>query len=147
MNDTKSASLVMIAGAVGVGYWYWSLKHGSLSAPAAGAGPAPTPGGLPAVSATPGSKLAALEAFAAKWGLTITSGFRPGANSLHGMGRAVDVGVPAAGEQSAIEADAAALGIHIYPETAGQVGANGSVSTGPHWHVSYPIVVNGHEEF
>ncbi len=145
MNDAKSASLVMIAGAVGVGYWYFHLKHGAL-APAA-ASPSPNPGGLPQVSATPGSKLADLEAFAAKWGLTITSGFRPGAGSLHGLGRAIDVAVPPAGQQSAIEQDAAALGIHIFPEAAGQVGANGSVSTGPHWHVSYPITVNGHEEF
>lgn len=145
MNDTRSASLVMIAGAVGVGYWYWSLKHGTLAAPVAG--PAPSPGGLPNVSAASGSKLADLEAFARRWGLTVTSGFRPGAHSLHGMGRAVDVGVPPTGEQSSIEQDAAALGIHIDPEAAGQVGANGSVSTGPHWHLSYPVVVNGREEF
>ena len=34
MNDTRTASLVMIAGAVGVGYWYYHLKHGNLAAPA-----------------------------------------------------------------------------------------------------------------
>lgn len=145
MNDTKAASIVMVAGAVGVGYWFWHLKHGTLSA--APASPPPPPGGLPNVSATPGSKLAELEAFAARWGLRITSGYRPGANSLHGLGRAVDVGVPPSSEMAAIEQDAAALGIHIYPEGAGQVGANGSVSTGPHWHISYPLVVNGREEF
>ena len=63
MEDTKAASLVMIAGAVGVGYWYWSLKHGVLSAPAA------------ASKAPPGSStLAALQAFADKYGLRFETG-------------------------------------------------------------------------
>lgn len=140
MDDTRSASLVLIAGAAGVAWWFYHLTQGKL-APAAAA-PA-EPGGLPTNTVTPGNPLAALEDFAHRWGLTITSEVRPGGNSLHAEGRAIDVGVPDAGLQGQIKAAAAALGIHVYPEVAGQVGANGSVSTGAHWHLSFPEWRNG----
>ena len=87
--------------------------------------------------------LGQLKAFAAQWGLTVTSGYRPGANSLHGEGRAIDVETPAADVQAEIKAAAEALGIHVYPEVKGQVGANGSVSTGNHWHLSFPRMKDG----
>jgi hypothetical protein len=87
--------------------------------------------------------LGRLKAFAQAWGLNITSAFRPGANSLHGEGRAIDVGLPPLAQQAQIKAAAEAQGIHVYPEAPGQRGANGSVSTGWHWHLSFPEVRNG----
>jgi hypothetical protein len=77
MQDTKSASLVLIAGAVGIGYWWYHLTAGKLAS--AAASPAPTdPTGGPALSPnTPfqplPNSLAGLEAFARKWGLPIVS--------------------------------------------------------------------------
>jgi hypothetical protein len=98
---------------------------------------------LPKVSVPAGSRLADLESFADAWGLHITSSYRPGSGSLHALGWAIDTAIPAPSLQAQVEAAAAAAGIHIYPETAGQVGANGSVSTGAHWHLSYPKMENG----
>jgi len=155
MNDTKSASLVLIAGAVGVGYWFYHLTQGKLST--AAASPAPTdPTGGPALSpsrppalppTTGGSYLDRLTTFAQAWGLRITSGFRSGANSLHGEGRAIDVSVPPADVADQVKAAAQMQGIHVYPEAPGQVGSNGSVSTGPHWHLSFPEMKNGRLRF
>lgn len=157
MQDTRSASLVLIVGAAGVAYWWYHLTAGKISK----GGPAQQPqggtsgaaGGAPASpttqqsSSTQSDTLSRLYAFAQRWGLTVTSGYRPGANSLHGEGRAVDVAVPSPSIQSQVKAAAAAAGIYVYPETAGQIGANGSVSTGTHWHLSFPEIRNGSEVF
>lgn len=148
MNDTRTASLVLVAGAAGVAWWYWHLTspQGALASPAVPGGPS-GPGTLSSNPVALGSPLDRLTAFAAQWGLPVISGYRPGANSLHGEGKAVDVPVPPASLQAQIEAAAAAEGIHIYPEAKGQVGANGSVSTGAHWHLSFPELRNGREVF
>lgn len=145
-SDTRTASLLLVAGAVGVGWWWYHLHDGALASPAPAGGAADggtAPATLGAKTAAVGSDLGRLEAFARSWGLTVTSGYRPGAKSLHGSGEAVDVAVPPAAIADQVKAAAAAAGIHVYPEVAGQVGANGSVSTGPHWHLSFPRIRNG----
>lgn len=144
MNDSQSASLVMLAGAGALAYWWWHLTRGDLSA-----------GNTPEATETPGTGLPVkrvnvvtpnlenLRKFAAEWHLRETSGYRPGANSLHGEGRAIDVSPPPANLVDAIKKAAADVGIHIFPEHKGQVGANGSVSTGEHLHLSFPEYRNG----
>jgi hypothetical protein len=90
-----------------------------------------------------GGTLDRLTAFAQAWGLTVTSGLRPGdTHSLHSEGRAIDVGVPAAGLQGQIEAAAARQGIHVLKEEYGP-GGGPYRSTAPHWHLSFPRIKNG----
>jgi hypothetical protein len=47
MNDSKSASLVLVVGAAGVAYWWYHLNSGKLAAPAA---PTGAPGTKPATT-------------------------------------------------------------------------------------------------
>jgi len=144
MNDTKSASLVLVVGAAGIAYWWYQINSGKLAA-GQSTGGATGPPGEGEGKGPSGSPLARLEAFAREWGLSIGSGLRPGdTGSLHSEGRALDVGVPAPGIRSQVEAAAAALGIHILKEEyTSRPGDGRPRSTGPHWHLSFPRMKNG----
>lgn len=164
MDDTRSASLVLIVGAAGVAYWWYHLTSGKLSS----GGPSQQPAGGPqqpaagALGAGTGQQssigqadhLTALLAFANRWGLRVTSGEKilPGgqevipqsghtSGSLHYSGNAVDV---AGSVTDAVKQAAAAIGIHILPELYTGMGPSGP-STGPHYHLSFPQIVNGRE--
>jgi hypothetical protein len=50
MNDSKSASLVLVVGAAGVAYWWWSLNSGKLAPPATPDAPTGAPGKRPTKS-------------------------------------------------------------------------------------------------
>jgi hypothetical protein len=149
MDDNRSASFVMIAGAAGLAYWWFHLTRGELSSTVTAGGPAAGNSGLPQtkVDIPLPHNLESLKRFAAEWRLPQISGYRPGANSLHGEGLALDVGVPPDYLKKQVQQAADMLGIHVYPEATGQVGANGSVSTRPHWHLSWPQMRNGRMVF
>ena len=145
MNDTKSASLVLVVGAAGVAYWWYQLTNGKLAPPSAGATGPLGEGAGKSLQPSSGGLLGRLEAFAAQWGLTITSGLRPGdKGSLHSEGRAVDVAVPHPSVQGQVQAAADALGIHILREEyTSRPGDGRPRSTAPHWHLSFPRIKNG----
>jgi hypothetical protein len=153
-NDTRTASLVLVAGAVGVGYWWYHLTQGKVAGEGAAETPTPSSGGagggaqaLPKSTVRLGSRLPDLERFAAAWGLKITSGLRPGdTHSPHSEGRAIDVALPARRALEAVKRAAAALGIHVLVEDYGP-GGGPYRSTGPHLHLSYPETRNGREVF
>ena len=143
MEDSKSASLILIAGAVGVGYWFYHLSQGKLAPAAADTTTGPN---LQPNSVTMGSPLARLEAFAQAWNLPITSttGGQHAPNSLHYQGRAEDVSVRGLTQQAidAIKAAAAAAGIHVLDERYTGNGPYGP-SSGPHLHLSIPVSPGG----
>lgn len=157
MEDTRSASFVLIVGAAGVAYWYWHLTAGKLSSQnASGTAPGGSTGDLgpgtaqQSSSVGPGN-LERLLAFAQQWGLRVTSGesvvngvptlspsdlARTGhsPNSLHYSGNAIDV---VGNVTDAMKQAAAALGIHVLPELYTGIGPSG-YSSGPHYHLSVP---------
>ena len=157
MDDTRSASLVLIVGAAGVAWWWYHLTSGKLSTggPAQNAqeGPqGPATGDLGAGTTQQSysgqtDNLGRLLAFADRFGLKVTSGEKvlPGgrevipqsghtSGSLHYSGNAVDVvgAITGAAQQAA-----AAVGIHILPELYTGMGPSG-YSSGPHYHLSFP---------
>lgn len=157
MDDTRSASLVLIVGAAGVAYWYYHLTSGKISSggPAQNSQGGPQDGSTATLgvgsaqqsSAAPRDNLGRLLAFASQWGLRVTSGEKilpsgkevipqtghtPG--SLHYSGNAIDVAGSVTG---AAQRAAAAVGIHILPELYTGQGPSG-YSSGPHYHLSFP---------
>lgn len=147
IEDTKSASIALIAGSVGVAYWWYHLqqKPGGASAEASSS-PAgsltPNPGVTGASLGSGEPSLRKLKDFAIRHGLTPGSGLRPGDPGLHGEGRALDVPIPALNDQWRFLQDAKAEGINVLPED--YTGTrNGARSTGPHWHLSFPELRNG----
>lgn len=147
MNDTRTASLVLVAGAAGVAWWYWHLTspQGALASPAAPGG-ASGPGALSSNPVALGRPLDRLEAFARQWGLPITSttGGQHAPNSLHYQGRAIDVGVRglSASALATLKEAAAAAGIHVLDEQYTGQGPYG-YSSGPHLHLSIPTNPGG----
>lgn len=137
VSDTRTASLVLVAGAAGVAYWYWHLTKGALASPAAAAPPSDQ--GIPQTRVSGDSPLARLEAFAGRWGLPVTSttGGRHVPGSLHYVGRAIDTGLPNAADLPRIISDAIANGFRVLVENYRGQGRYG-YSSGPHLHIEVP---------
>lgn len=153
MEDTRSASLVLIVGAAGMAYWWMHLTAGKLSSQnAKGGASGGAAGDLGAgttgqSSAAKTDNLSRLLAFADKWGLRVTSGEKilpsgqevipktgHSPNSLHYSGNAIDV---VGSVTDAVKQAAADLGIHILPELYTGMGPSG-YSSGAHYHMSFP---------
>lgn len=157
MNDSRSASMVLIVGAAGMAYWWMHLTSGRLSSQNAPRSPPDGSTGDLGAGTTqqssaggPGN-LGRLLAFAQQWGLRVTSGERlvngvptlsasdlahtgHSPNSLHYSGNAIDV---VGSVTDAVQQAAAALGIHVLPELYTGMGPSG-YSSGPHYHLSVP---------
>lgn len=144
MNDTRSASLVLIAGSVGVAWFWYHLTRGKLAPAAADTGPKDPTGG-PALGSGPPvlsaiTPLARLEAFALSRQLSITSetGGHHNPGSLHYQGRAIDVSSRGFTQQmvDALRQAAAAVGIRLRDERTRPAGQ--AVWSGPHLHLEIP---------
>jgi hypothetical protein len=143
MDDKTSASLVLVAGAIGVGWWYYHLSH-----PSGALAQSPQPDGTGPLGTQLGkgpdvqfsSPLAKLEAFAEKYGLKITSetGGQHNPGSLHAVGRAIDVSARGFTDDMVekLKAVAAAWGIKLRDERTRPPGQ--AVWSGPHEHLEIP---------
>jgi hypothetical protein len=139
MDDSKSSSFVMVAGAVGLAVWWWKLTRGDLS-------PQNAPGGAQAGSSgLPEKKVALpplekLEDFARQYGLKITSemGGQHNKGSLHYQGGAIDVSSRGFTQDMVdkLKALAAAWGITLRDERTRPAGQ--AVYGGPHIHLEIP---------
>lgn len=96
-----------------------------------------------------GTPMERLLAFAHAHNLHVTAttggGHNPG--SLHFLGRAIDVSTRDLAEQAieSLKEFAAAAGIHVLDERKRLPGE--AVWTGPHLHLSFPLVINGREKY
>ncbi len=141
MNDSQSASLVLVAGAAGLAYWWFHLVKGDLSSPAgvAPGGPQTPNTGLPEskVNLAPLSKL---EDFARQYGLRVTSetGGQHNPGSLHYQGRAIDVSSQGFTQDvvEKLKAVAASWGIVLRDERTRPAGQK--VWGGSHLHLEIP---------
>jgi hypothetical protein len=139
MDDSRSASFVMIAGAAGLAYWWFHLTRGELSSTVTAGGPAAGNSGLPEkkVALPP---LAELEDFARQYGLKITSemGGHHNPGSLHYQGRAIDVSSRGFTQDMVdkLKALAASWGITLRDERARSAGQ--AVWGGGHIHLEVP---------
>lgn len=143
MNDTRSASLVLVAGAAGVAWWWFHITQGKLAPAAADTSPKDPTGGPalgPGSAHLPGSPLQQLEAFARANSLKITSetGGQHNSGSLHYQGRAIDVSSRGFTQQmvDALRQAAAAVGIKLRDERTRPAGQ--AVWGGPHLHLEIP---------
>jgi len=139
MDDSKSASLIMVAGAAGLAYWWFHLTRGDLSSTMPTGGPQTGNSGLPEnkVSLEP---LQRLEEFAAQYGLKVTSttGGEHNAGSAHYTGRAIDVSSRGFTQDMVdkLKALAQAWGFTLRDERTRPAGQ--PVWGGPHLHLEVP---------
>lgn len=157
MSDRKLAGFILAIGAIGIGYWLLRLQaqvRGGAESPVSGppAPGTPSPGITPPAGRTGsmGGKtpLQRLMAWASSLGLIVTSTTggkhkgKPGepGSSLHYVGRAIDVQLPAVSRYSWADVfrSATEQGFYILPEFYKGYGRYG-YSSGPHAHVSVPI--------
>lgn len=150
LSDSQTASIVLLIGGIGLGLWWYRLdptERASVLEREKGEGPRMAGGPVPGrrTAADPyaaerkpvsGSPMARLEAFAAKWGLTVTSRTRKGnPRSMHYFGRAIDTSRGRTPRETAqIIADAIQSGFRVLDENYRGYGRWG-YSSGPHLHI------------